>query len=169
VHAFSTRAATAESTTFQILKGIDWSVLQGARVINMSFAGPRDPALERALRAAHDRNLVLVAAAGNADPKSPPLFPGADPNVIAVTAVDIDNNLFPDANRRRYAAIAALGVDVVVPAPDEAYQLTTGLRSQPQPILLRAGKSSIHLETTTRWPLTCSGDGIRAATAVNFR
>ncbi len=31
VHAFSTKAATAESTTFQILKGIDWSVLQGAR------------------------------------------------------------------------------------------------------------------------------------------
>jgi subtilisin family serine protease len=126
VHAFSTKAATAESTTFQILKGIDWSVLQGARVINMSFAGPRDPALERALKAAYDRNVVLVAAAGNAGPKSPPLFPGADPNVIAVTAVDIDNNLFAGANRGRYVALAAPGVDVLVPAPNEAYQLTTG-------------------------------------------
>ena len=29
VHAFSTKAATAESTTFQILKGIDWSVAAG--------------------------------------------------------------------------------------------------------------------------------------------
>ncbi len=53
VHAFSS-AATAESTTYHILKGIDWSVTQGARIINMSFAGPKDPALERALKAAYD-------------------------------------------------------------------------------------------------------------------
>ncbi len=126
VHAFSSKAATAESTTFQILKGIDWSVLQGARIINMSFAGPRDPSLERALKAAYDRNVVLVAAAGNAGPKSPPLFPGADPNVIAVTATDVDDKLFPGANRGRYVAIAAPGVDILVPAPQDAYQLTTG-------------------------------------------
>jgi subtilisin family serine protease len=48
VHAFSTAAATPESTTFNILKGIDWSVREGARIINMSFAGPKDPSLERA-------------------------------------------------------------------------------------------------------------------------
>ena len=42
VHAFSSNAAKAESTTFNILKGIDWSVGQGARIINMSFAGPKD-------------------------------------------------------------------------------------------------------------------------------
>jgi subtilisin family serine protease len=126
VHAFSSKAATAESTTFQILKGIDWSVLQGARVINMSFAGPRDPSMERALKAAYDRNVVLVAAAGNAGPKSPPLFPGADPNVIAVTATDVDNKVFSGANRGRYVAIAAPGVDILVPAPADTYQLTTG-------------------------------------------
>jgi hypothetical protein len=126
VHAFSSKAATAESTTFQILKGIDWSVVQGARVINMSFAGPRDPSLERALKAAYDRNVVLIAAAGNAGPKSPPLVPGADPNVIAVTAIDVDNKLFAGANRGRYVAVAAPGVDVLVPAPKDAYQLTTG-------------------------------------------
>ena len=51
VHAFSTSVATPESTTFNILKGINWAVGQGARVINMSFAGPKDPSLERALKA----------------------------------------------------------------------------------------------------------------------
>ena len=51
VHAFSTSVATPESTTFNILKGINWAVDQGARVINMSFAGPKDPSLERALKA----------------------------------------------------------------------------------------------------------------------
>ena len=126
VHAFSSNAANAESTTFNILKGIDWSVGQGARIINMSFAGPKDPSLQRALKLAYDKGIVLVAAAGNAGAKSPPLFPGADPLVIAVTATDVDDKLFTGANRGKYISVAAPGVDILVPAPDNAYQLTTG-------------------------------------------
>ena len=126
VHAFSSDAAKAESTTFNILKGIDWSVRQGARIINMSFAGPRDPSIDRALKAAYDKGVVLIAAAGNAGPKSPPLFPAADPNVIAVTATDVDDKLFAGANRGKYISVAAPGVDILVPAPASSYQLTTG-------------------------------------------
>jgi subtilisin family serine protease len=126
VHAFSSGAASSESTTFNILKGLDWAAGKGVRVINMSFAGPRDPSLERALKSAHDKGIVLIAAAGNAGPKSPPLYPGADPNVIAVTATDSNDKLFPGANRGRYIAAAAPGVDVLVPGPDGTYQLTTG-------------------------------------------
>ena len=126
VHAFSTSAATAESTTFNILKGVNWAVNQGARVINMSFAGPKDPSLERALKMAYDKNIVLIAAAGNAGPKSPPLYPGADANVIAVTATDVDDKLFAGANRGKYVSVSAPGVDILVPAPENAYQLTTG-------------------------------------------
>jgi subtilisin family serine protease len=126
VHAFSSNAAKAESTTFNILKGIDWAVGQGARVINMSFAGPKDPSLERSLRLAYDKGIVLIAAAGNAGAKSPPLFPGADPNVIAVTATDVDDKLFIGANRGKYVSVAAPGVDILVPAPENNYQLTTG-------------------------------------------
>jgi subtilisin family serine protease len=48
---------------------------QGARVINMSFAGPKDPSLERSLKLAYDKGIVLIAAAGNAGAKSPPLYP----------------------------------------------------------------------------------------------
>jgi len=64
VRAFGKSNNTAEGTTLSILKGIDWAVNHGARIINMSFAGPRDPALERALKAAHDKGVVLIAAAG---------------------------------------------------------------------------------------------------------
>jgi filamentous hemagglutinin family protein len=126
VHAFSSGAATAESTTFSILKGLDWAASKGVRVINMSFAGPRDPSLERAIKTAHDRGIVLIAAAGNAGPKSPPLYPGADPNVIAVTATDVNDKIFSGANRGAYIAVAAPGVDILVPAPEASYQLTTG-------------------------------------------
>jgi hypothetical protein len=126
VNAFSTRAADAEGTTFTIIKGLDWAATQGARIINMSFAGPSDPRMRDALQKANKRGIVLIAAAGNAGPNSPPLFPAADPNVIAVTAVDIDDALFSGANRGNHIAVAAPGVDVLVPAPEGAYQFTTG-------------------------------------------
>jgi hypothetical protein len=126
VHAFSPKAATAESTTYAILKGLDWATTQGVRIINMSFAGPKDPSLERAIKVAYDKGIVLIAAAGNAGPTSPPLYPGADPNVIAVTATDAQDKIFTGANRGKYVSVAAPGVDILVPAPDNAYQLTTG-------------------------------------------
>src|SRR6185436_5250681 len=72
------------------------------------------------------KGIVLVAAAGNAGPSSPPLFPAADSNVIAVTATDIDDGLFSGANRGGHIAVAAPGVDVLVPGTGGSYQLTTG-------------------------------------------
>ena len=59
---------------------------------------------------------MLIAAAGNAGPNSPPLFPAADPNVIAVTATDVDDGLFRGANRGKHIAVSAPGVEVLVPA-----------------------------------------------------
>ena len=126
VRAFSESQQSAEGTTFNILKSIDWAVSRGAKVINMSFAGPRDPALERTLKKAYDQGVVLIAAAGNAGPKSPPLYPGADPSVIAVTATDAVDRGFKMANQGPYVSIASPGVDVLAPAPAEAYQMSTG-------------------------------------------
>jgi subtilisin family serine protease len=126
VSAFSTKANSAEGTTFNIIKGLDWASGQGARVVNMSFAGPNDPRLREALAKAKQKGMVLIAAAGNAGPNSPPLYPAADPNVIAVTATDVDDTLFSGANRGKHIAVAAPGVDILAPAPDGAYQFTTG-------------------------------------------
>jgi hypothetical protein len=126
VRAFGEGANTAEGTTVTIIKGIEWAVSQGAKVINMSFAGPRDPSLERALKAARDRGVVLIAAAGNAGPKSPPLYPAADPNVIAVTATDSRDRIFRGANQGPQVSVAAPGVEILAPAPDAAYQMSTG-------------------------------------------
>jgi Subtilase family len=126
VNAFTTSTREAEGTTFSILKGLDWAATQGARIVNMSFAGPADPRLQDALAKANKKGIVLIAAAGNAGPNSPPLFPAADPNVIAVTATDIDDGLFRGANRGKHIAVSAPGVEVLVPAPNGAYQFTTG-------------------------------------------
>ena len=113
-------------TTMTIIKGLDYAVAHDARVINMSFAGPVDPALTRALAAAHGKGRILIAAVGNQGPKSPALFPAADPNVIAVTATDSRDKLFDGANRGEHVAIAAPGVDILVPVPGNKYTMSTG-------------------------------------------
>ncbi len=66
IRAFDPAGATAEGSTFNILKSLDLAAANGARVVNMSFAGPADPAIHRSLEAARRKNIVLVAAAGNA-------------------------------------------------------------------------------------------------------
>jgi subtilisin family serine protease len=127
IRAFSSGSAQSpEATTRNILAGMDWAIRKGARVINMSFAGPHDPMLQLAMKNAHAKGVVLIAAAGNLGPKSPPLYPAANPNVIAVTATDENDKLFEQAVRGPHLAVAAPGVDVMVPAPDAGYQLTTG-------------------------------------------
>ncbi|MGD0723084.1 MAG: S8 family serine peptidase [Roseiarcus sp.] len=124
--AFESAGAGPQGTTYAILEAIDWAARAHARIINMSFAGPPDPALHRILAAVFDKGVMLIAAAGNGGRKSPPLFPGADEKVLAVTATDADDRLFENANVGRYVAVAAPGVDVLLPAPEGAYELATG-------------------------------------------
>jgi subtilisin family serine protease len=127
IHAFSPDAKESpQATTQHILAGLEWAIKKGARVINMSFAGPYDPMLQLAMKNAHDKGVVLIAAAGNAGPKSPPLYPAADPNVIAVTATDENDQLFAQANQGPQVAVAAPGVNILEPAPNGGYQVTTG-------------------------------------------
>jgi hypothetical protein len=126
IHAFDDTPGAARGSSFVIYKGLQWAADNGARVVNMSFAGPADPTLQRMLAAAYDKGIVLVAAAGNAGPKSDPLYPAADPNVIAVTATDSDDHLFQMANRGRHIAVAAPGVDIFALAPGDEYVFTTG-------------------------------------------
>lgn len=126
IRAFDGSGASAQGTTFNILKALDWAAAHGAQVVNMSFAGPPDPALHRSIVAAHKKGIVLVAAAGNAGPQSPPLYPAAEPDVIAVTATDADDKLFAQSNRGRHIAVAAPGAQILVAIPDGGYEVSSG-------------------------------------------
>ena len=127
IHAFATgKTQSPQATTQSIIAGLDWAIDKGARIINMSFAGPYDPMLQVALKKASERGAILIAAVGNNGPTSPPLYPAADEHVIGVTATDQNDAPFSGANRGAYVAIAAPGVNILEPAPEAAYQLTTG-------------------------------------------
>ncbi|KPF67660.1 hypothetical protein IP69_12385 [Bosea sp. AAP35] len=126
--AFSGHAnsASASGTSLQIMAAIEWAVEHGARVINLSFAGPEDRLLSRGLAGVAARGIIAVAAAGNGGPGAAPLHPGADPNVIAVTATDADDRIFRHASRGGYIALAAPGVDVLAAEPQGRYAFSSG-------------------------------------------
>jgi len=113
-------------TSFHIVKAMDWAIRNGAKVINMSFAGPRDPMIARAIQVAADRRIAMVAAMGNGGPSAPISFPAADPNVIAVTATDKEGRLFDAATLGDHVAVAAPGVEIILPAPRGGYQISSG-------------------------------------------
>lgn len=74
-------------TTSGLANGIDWAAANGAKVINMSLAVRASRTLEIAVNKAWNKNVVLVAAAGNGNSQTK-IYPGAYSNVIAVGATD---------------------------------------------------------------------------------
>ncbi len=126
IRAFGGTTGGAESSSFVILKSLNYAAEHGAQIVNLSFAGPKDAVIERAIAATAARGLVLIAAAGNAGAKSPPLYPAANPNVIAVSATDAQDKFFSASNRGSHIALAAPGVDIFLPAPGGKYQMTSG-------------------------------------------
>ena len=117
---------TGNGSTFDVLKGLDYAAANGARIINMSFTGPPDPITLRSLQLAYKRGIILIAAAGNAGPKSPLLYPGAYPEVIAVSGSDVNNKSSVFSNRGPHISVAAPGTDIMVAIPDAGFEVASG-------------------------------------------
>lgn len=117
---------TARGSTLDILKSLDKAAAAGARIVNLSFAGPENLMLAKGLDAAGQRGMILIAAAGNGGPKAAPVYPGAHPAVIAVTATDSQDAIYASANRGAYVALAAPGVDILTAAPGATYTQLSG-------------------------------------------
>jgi hypothetical protein len=105
-------------TTSAVAAGVRWAVDNGADVINLSLTGTsKDPAVSAAVADARARGVLVVAAAGNQASRVP-VWPAAEPGVVAVAATGRDgtadeDRLAPFSNRGEWVDIAAPGVDVV--------------------------------------------------------
>lgn len=108
-----------------LANGINWSVNNGAKVINMSLGVRASRTLESAVNNAWNKGAVLVAAAGNGGNQTK-IYPGAYPNVIAVAATD---NNDAKASFSTYGAswvdVAAPGVNVYSTFPNHEFVLGT--------------------------------------------
>jgi subtilisin family serine protease len=114
-------------------RAIHWAVDRGARVINLSFGGVRDPQdrsldtyspLEAAaVQYAVSKGVLVVAAVGNADsaPGEPwgyAGYPAALPHVLGVSSLDRDGSVPNFSNRdSRYDDIAAPGEGIFSTLP----------------------------------------------------
>lgn len=111
ISVFSQSDEREETTVEAIAAAIDRLAGQGVRLINLSLAGPENPALGRAVAAASARGVVMVAASGN-EARPVVAWPAAAPEVIAVTAVDARRRRFSRANTGADIEFSAPGVDV---------------------------------------------------------
>ncbi|GAA2143981.1 hypothetical protein GCM10009760_30960 [Kitasatospora kazusensis] len=100
----------------RLAEAIRYATDHGAKVINMSIAGPlgHDTAARDAVKYAVGKDVVLVAGAGNLGQTddSRVQYPAAFPGVVAVGAVDQQGNLWPGSNRGPELTLVAPGVDI---------------------------------------------------------
>lgn len=95
-------------------------------VINLSLAGPANLLLEEAVRRVSERGIIIVAAVGNAGPRSEPSYPAAYEEVVAVTAIDRNKNPYRRAGRGQHIDLAAPGVAVWTAASVSGGRTKTG-------------------------------------------
>ncbi|MFT7175290.1 MAG: subtilisin family serine protease [Halioglobus sp.] len=100
------------ASTVSLVMALDWLISSGVDVINISLAGPPNRLLQSALTRAAQKNVMILAAAGNGGPVAKPMYPAAYASVVAVTAVDVQGKVFRLANRGEYLDLAAPGVSM---------------------------------------------------------
>jgi subtilisin family serine protease len=126
VDAFQRNGNDDRSAVYDLVRAIDLLAGKGVLVINMSLTGPANLLLERTVEMATQREIVLVAAAGNGGPRAAPLYPGAYGEVIAVTAIDRRKNAYRRAGAGDHIDIAAPGVQVWTAASVKGASSKTG-------------------------------------------
>ena len=123
--------ANAQGTTTSVAQGIRYAVDNGARIVNLSLAGPSStPDLESAVQYAQARGVLVVVAAGNDghDLASAPTYPAAygESNVIGVAATTRDGGLSSVSDYGPGADVAAPGEEILSTALGGGYEWRTG-------------------------------------------
>lgn len=114
------------ASTLNLIKALDWLISSEVDVVNISLAGPPNRLLESALKRVAERNILVVAAAGNGGPGAEPMYPAAYSDVVAVTAVDSRGRVFRLANRGDYLDLAAPGVGLLHARAGGGYTSSSG-------------------------------------------
>lgn len=138
-------------TVSDIIEGIEWAIRgpdgvidsdgdgvvagdpddDAAEVINMSLGTSEDvPALHEAIIAAKNYGVIVVAAAGNSGDGDPTTdnvtYPGRYPEVIAVAATDINDQVPTWSSDGEEVDVAAPGVDIYSTWTWNSYRSASG-------------------------------------------
>jgi len=115
-----------QGSSSDIAKAINSCIQYKADIINLSFTGGRDSLLEKVVKKAIEKGIVVVAAAGNGGYWGSTIYPALIPGVLTATATDKNRKLYELANRGSFVDIAAPGVNILTVAPGDKYELASG-------------------------------------------
>lgn len=105
-----------DGTISTVMAGVEWAIKQDMDVLNISIASSNyDEALERMVKQAYDKGMLIVAAAGNEGPpwagdQSSVQYPAKFNEVIAVSSID---------NKKQIGELSSIGSEVELAAPGE--------------------------------------------------
>lgn len=114
------------SDVFSLVEALDRLGDQDVTIASLSLAGPDNPLLADAVARLQAQGIPLVAAVGNAGPRSQPLYPAAYPGVVAVTAVDGAAQIYRRAIQGDHVSFAGPGVAIPTAASISGVRPQTG-------------------------------------------
>jgi thermitase len=110
----------------QVAEGIVWAVDNGAKIINISLVlSSPSPDLEEAVEYAWERDVLVIAAAGN-DGDSSKNYPAYYEDSIAVAATGEDDLLAPLSNYGGWVDVAAPGFNIYSTLVGSGYGYKSG-------------------------------------------
>ncbi|MBY0598811.1 S8 family peptidase [Bacillus bingmayongensis] len=112
-----------------IIQAIEWSIKNNIRIISMSFGGyQKSDALESAINKAHEKNIILVASAGNTGffNEDTITYPAKYKNVISVGAVNKQKQRWFASSQGNKIDIMAPGEKILSTSPKQKYTIKSG-------------------------------------------
>ena len=113
--------------SFGVATGIVYAYEHGANVINLSLSSTQESAVvDRAIQAARERGIIVVASAGNSDRESPKEYPSASPGVIGVAATGPGDIKSPFSSYGAELSMSAPGTEIESAIPGGGYGEASG-------------------------------------------
>jgi type VII secretion-associated serine protease mycosin len=139
--------------------GIRWAVENGAKVICVAAITSEDPAINTAIEAAAQADIVIVAGVGNLPGDSRVGYPARLPGVLAVGGVDRAGNHAPISATGPEVALVAPAVEIVSTGAFGQYTKGTGTS---EATAIVAGAAAL---VRARFPHLSAADVIHRLTA----
>lgn len=109
-----------------IIEGLIYAADHGADIINLSLGGyAYSETMRDAVQYAHDKNVVIVAGAGN-DGSNYPIYPAALPHVLGVVATGETDEKWSYSNFGSFVDLAAPGVGILSATVGGGYGYASG-------------------------------------------
>ena len=118
--------AKAFCDSYTLALALDFAIVNGSQIINLSLGGPEDSILKRLLDAAHAKGIAVVAAAGQ-NPQEP-IFPASLDSVLSVAAAPLGpgNPTDVTAGTGTNPWLAAPGEEILTITPGGTFDFFSG-------------------------------------------